>query len=280
MKRELAPYQLIERSIIKKYRKVLWNPFITAVKEYELINEGDKIAVCISGGKDSMLMAKLMQMLQRISDVQFDLVFLVMDPGYNELNRKKIESNAELLHIPITVFESNIFAVTNSTDRTPCYLCAKMRRGCLYNKAKELGCNKIALGHHFSDVIETTLIGMFYGSQLQGMMPKLHSQNFEGMELIRPMYCINEEDIIAWQKYNELEFIQCACRFTDNSIEKDSGLGGTKRREVKALIKELKKENPNIEKSIFNSIHSVCLDTFPGYKTDGEKHSFLENYNK
>lgn len=280
MKRELAPYQLIERSITKKYRKVLWNPFITAVKEYELINEGDKIAVCISGGKDSMLMAKLMQMLQRISDVQFDLVFLVMDPGYNELNRKKIESNAELLHIPITVFESNIFAVANSTDRTPCYLCAKMRRGCLYSKAKELGCNKIALGHHFSDVIETTLIGMFYGSQLQGMMPKLHSQNFEGMELIRPMYCINEEYIIAWQRYNELEFIQCACRFTDNSIEKDSGLGGTKRQEVKALIKELKKDNPNIEKSIFNSIHSVCLDTFPSYKTDGEKHSFLEGYNK
>lgn len=280
MKRELEPYQLIERSIIKKYRKVLWNPFITAVKDYELINEGDKIAVCISGGKDSMLMAKLMQMLQRISDVKFDLVFLVMDPGYNELNRKNIERNAELLHVPITVFESNIFSVAYAAEKTPCYLCAKMRRGWLYNKAKELGCNKIALGHHFSDVIETTLIGMFYGSQLQGMMPKLHSQNFEGMELIRPMYCINEEDIISWTRYNDLTFIQCACRFTENRTEYDNLSGGTKRQEIKYLIKELKKDNPNIEKSIFNSIHSVCLDTFPGYKTDGKKHTFLENYDK
>ncbi len=280
MKRELEPYQLIERSIIKKYRKVLWNPFITAVKDYELINEGDKIAVCISGGKDSMLMAKLMQMLQRISDVKFDLVFLVMDPGYNELNRKNIERNAELLHVPITVFESNIFSVAYAAEKTPCYLCAKMRRGWLYNKAKELGCNKIALGHHFSDVIETTLIGMFYGSQLQGMMPKLHSQNFEGMELIRPMYCINEEDIISWTRYNDLTFIQCACRFTENRTEDDNLSGGTKRQEIKYLIKELKKDNPNIEKSIFNSIHSVCLDTFPGYKTDGKKHTFLENYDK
>lgn len=280
MKRELEPYQLIERSIIKKYRKALWNPFITAVKDYELINEGDKIAVCISGGKDSMLMAKLMQMLQRISNVKFDLVFLVMDPGYNELNRKNIERNAEWLHVPITVFESNIFSVAYAAEKTPCYLCAKMRRGWLYNKAKELGCNKIALGHHFSDVIETTLIGMFYGSQLQGMMPKLHSQNFEGMELIRPMYCINEEDIISWTRYNNLTFIQCACRFTENRTEDDNLSGGTKRQEIKSLIKELKKDNPNIEKSIFNSIHSVCLDTFPGYKTDGKKHTFLENYDK
>lgn len=278
MSREMEPYQLIERSIIKKYRKVLWNPFITAVKEYELINAEDKIAVCISGGKDSMLMAKLMQMLQRISDIPFDLVFLVMDPGYNEINRQKIESNAALMHIPITVFESDIFAIANSTEKTPCYLCARMRRGHLYNKAKELGCNKIALGHHFSDVIETTLIGMFYGSQLQAMIPKLHSQNFEGMELIRPMYCINEENILAWKRYNDLEFIQCACRFTENCTMCDNGGGGSKRQEIKMLIKRLKRDNPNIEKSIFNSIHSVCLDTFPGYKAGGERHSFLENY--
>ena len=280
MSRELEPYQLIERSIHKKYRKSIWNPFIEAVQQYELIRAGDKIAVCISGGKDSMLMAKLMQMLQRISEVPFELVFLVMDPGYNEINRKKIESNAALLHIPITVFESDIFAVANSTDKNPCYLCARMRRGHLYNKAKELGCNKIALGHHFSDVIETTLIGMFFGSQLQAMMPKLHSQNFEGMELIRPMYCINEEDILAWKRYNDLEFIQCACRFTENCTMCDNGGGGSKRQEVKNLIRRLKRDNPTIERSIFNSIHAVCLDTFPAYKKDGERHSFLETYEK
>ena len=212
MKREMEPYQLIERSIIKKYRKELWTPFIVAVKRYELIKAGDKIAVCISGGKDSMLMAKLMQELQRHSDVPFELVFLVMDPGYNEINRQKIESNAELLHIPVTIFESNIFSVANNTDKNPCYLCARMRRGHLYSKAKELGCNKIALGHHFNDVIETTVMSMFYGSQLQAMPPMLHSTSFPGMTLIRPMYCIREEDILAWKRYNELEFIQCACR--------------------------------------------------------------------
>ena len=278
MSRELETYERIERSIIKKYRKELWNPFIRAVKRYELIQPGDRIAACISGGKDSMLMAKLLQMLQRFSSVPFELVFLVMDPGYNELNRRKIESNATLLNIPITVFETNIFAVANSTDRSPCYLCAKMRRGHLYSKAKELGCNKIALGHHFSDVIETTVIGMFYGSQLQAMIPKLHSQNFEGMDLIRPMYCIHEDDILAWKRYNELEFIQCACRFTENCTMCDNGGGGSKRQEIKTLIRRLKRDNPNIEKSIFNSIHSVSLDTFPGYKTKGEEHSFLENY--
>ena len=212
MKKTLEPYQLIERSIIKKYRKELWTPFIVAVKRYELVQAGDRIAVCISGGKDSMLMAKLMQELQRHSDVPFELVFLVMDPGYNEINRQKIESNAELLHIPVTIFESNIFAVANNTDKNPCYLCARMRRGHLYSKAKELGCNKIALGHHFNDVIETTVMSMFYGSQLQAMPPKLHSTSFPGMTLIRPMYCIHEEDILAWKRYNELEFIQCACR--------------------------------------------------------------------
>lgn len=225
-----------------------------------------------------MLMAKLMQMLQRFSEVPFELVFLVMDPGYNELNRRKIESNAQLLHIPITVFETNIFDIANSTDKSPCYLCAKMRRGHLYSKAKELGCNKIALGHHFSDVIETTVMGMFYGSQLQAMIPKLHSQNFAGMKLIRPMYCILEDDILAWKRYNDLEFIQCACRFTENCTMCDNGGGGSKRQEIKSLIRRLKRDNPNIEKSIFSSIHSVCLDTFPGYKTNGREYSFLENY--
>jgi tRNA 2-thiocytidine biosynthesis protein TtcA len=234
MKREMEPYQLIERSIIKKYRKELWTPFIVAVKRYELIKAGDKIAVCISGGKDSMLMAKLMQELQRHSDVPFELVFLVMDPGYNEINRQKIESNAELLHIPVTIFESNIFSVANNTDKNPCYLCARMRRGHLYSKAKELGCNKIALGHHFNDVIETTVMSMFYGSQLQAMPPMLHSTSFPGMTLIRPMYCIREEDILAWKRYNELEFIQCACRFTENCTMCDNGGGGSKRQENSA----------------------------------------------
>jgi tRNA(Ile)-lysidine synthase TilS/MesJ len=278
--RELEKYELVERSIIKKYRKEIWNPFIIAVKNYELIKAGDKIAVCISGGKDSMLMAKLLQELHKYSEVPFELVYLVMDPGYNEINRQKIESNAQLLHIPITVFETNIFDVANKTDKSPCYLCARMRRGHLYKKAQDLGCNKIALGHHFNDVIETTLISMFYGSQLQSMPPKLHSTNFEGMELIRPMYCIHEEHILAWKRYNDLEFIQCACRFTENCTICDNGGGGSKRQEIKTLIRRLKRDNPNIEKSIFNSIHSVCLDTMVGYKTNGEKHSFLENYDE
>ncbi len=276
--REFEKYVQVERSINKKYRKKLWSPFTTAVKRYQLINEGDKIAACISGGKDSMLMAKLLQMLQRYSDVPFETVFLVMDPGYNERNRKKIEENAALLNIPITIFESDIFDVANSVDQSPCYLCARMRRGHLYAKAKELGCNKIALGHHMSDVIETTVMAMFYGSQLQAMMPKIHSKNFEGMELIRPLYCINEEDILDWKRYNGLEFIQCACRFTENTANSGDGIGESKRQEIKMLIKELKKGNPGIEKSIFSSIHSVCLDMFPGYKTGGEEHSFLENY--
>ena len=211
MERQMEPCQLIERSIIKKYRKELWTPFIVAVKRYELVQARDKIAVCISGGKDSMLMAKLMQELQRHSDVPFELVFLVMDPGYNEINRQKIESNAALLNIPITIFETDVFAVANNSDKSPCYLCARMRRGYLYKKAQELGCNKIALGHHFNDVIETTVMSMFYGSQLQAMPPKLHSTNFPGMVLIRPLYCVREEDIIAWKRYNDLEFIQCAC---------------------------------------------------------------------
>ena len=279
MKRELAPYQLVERSIQKKYRDVLWTPFIAAVKRYELISTGDKIAVCISGGKDSMLMAKLLQMLQRHSEVPFELVYLVMDPGYNAVNRQKIESNAQFLHIPITVFETNIFDVANNTDKSPCYLCAKMRRGHLYSKAQSLGCNKIALGHHFSDVVETTVMAMFYGSQLQAMPPKLRSKNFLGMELIRPMYCIHEDDILAWKRYNELEFIQCACRFTENCTMCDNGGGGSKRQEIKTLLRRLRRDNPNIEKSIFNSIHSVCLDTMVGYKSGGIEHTFTEIYN-
>ena len=280
MKRELEPHQLIERSIIKKFRKEIWRPFIYGVKKYELIQAGDKIAVCISGGKDSMLMAKLLQELQKHSEIPFELTFLVMDPGYNEINRQKIESNAALLHIPITVFETEIFDIVNTIDKSPCYLCARMRRGYLYSKAKELGCNKIALGHHFSDVIETTLMGMFYGSQLQGMMPKLHSKNFEGMELIRPMYCIHEDAILAWKRYNELEFIQCACRFTENCSICDNGGGGSKRQETKELIRRLKKTNPEIENSIFNSLHAVSLDTMLGYKSHGVEHFFLDDYDK
>lgn len=279
MGRELDKYQLVERSINKKYRKEIWNPFMTAITKYELIQSGDKIAVCISGGKDSMLMAKLIQQLQRISKVPFEAIYLVMDPGYNEQNRRKIEDNARLLHIPITIFETDIFKIANSTDKSPCYLCARMRRGHLYNKAKELGCNKIALGHHLSDVIETVVMSMFFGSQLQTMPPKLHSTNFEGMTLIRPMYCINEHDILAWVRYNGLEFIQCACRFTEQCASCDDEESGSKRLEVKKLIERLKKTNPNIEKSIFNSVHAVCLDTFPAYKQNGELHTFLEKYN-
>ena len=278
MARQLEKYEAVERSIIKKYRKEIWNPFIIALKEYKLVNAGDKVAVCISGGKDSMLLAKLFQELHRYSEVPFEVVYLVMDPGYNERNRQKIESNAKLLNVPITVFETDIFNVAFKTEKSPCYLCARMRRGHLYKAAKDLGCNKIALGHHFNDVIETVLLSMFYGSQIQSMPPKLHSTNFEGMELIRPMYRIHENSIIAWARYNELEFIQCACRFTENFKNSEDGVGKSKRQEIKKLIAELKKTNPNIEKSIFNSVHSVCLDTFVGYKTKGEEHSFLERY--
>ena len=275
MRRELSPHEQAERSIIKKYRRELWGPFIAALKRYRLVESGDRIAVCISGGKDSMLLAKLMQLLERVSDVPFKPKFLVMDPGYNKENRKRIEDNAALLHIPISVFETNIFDVANNTEKNPCYLCARMRRGYLYRFAKDMGCNKIALGHHFNDVVETTLLGMFYGGQLQGMMPKLKSRNFPGMELIRPMYCIREQDIISWRRYNNLEFIQCACRFTENAA---CDTGSSKRQEIKALLQNLQKQDPDIEKRIFNSIHSVCLDTFPGHIEGGEEHSFLERY--
>ena len=276
MARELERCAMIERSIIKKYRKELWNPFIAAVKRYRLIQAGDKIAVCISGGKDSMLMAKLMQQLQKHSDVPFEAVYLVMDPGYSTVNRAKIEQNAALLHLPVTVFETNIFHVANKATVSPCYLCARMRRGHLYAKARELGCNKIALGHHMSDVVETTLMAMMYGSQLQGMLPRLKSTNYEGMELIRPMYCILEKDIIAWKNHNKLEFIQCACGFTENSA--GAGAEGSKRLETKLLIKQLKRGNPNIELNIFNSIHKANVDTLVGYKLNNEEHSFLEKF--
>ncbi len=277
MARTLDRCQLIERSIIKKYRKVLWNPFTYAVKKYELIRPGDKIAVCVSGGKDSMLMAKLMQELHRHTEVPFELTFLVMDPGYSPANRKRIEDNAALLRVPAEIFESSIFDIANHAGGSPCYLCARMRRGHLYARARELGCNKIALGHHFNDVIETTVLGLFYGSQLQGMMPKLHSANFPGMELIRPLYCVHEEDIIAWARYNGLEFLQCACRFTQDAADQ---AGASKRLEIKELLKKLREDSPDIEKSIFNAVHDVHLDTFPGWKTGGVEHFFLEHYDR
>ena len=267
----------IEQSIIKKFRKPIWRAFTRALNTYDLIQEGDKIAVCISGGKDSMLMAKLFQELKKHGKFQFETVFLVMNPGYNADNWKIIQDNAKLLGIPLTVFESDIFDTVATIEQNPCYLCARMRRGHLYAQAKALGCNKIALGHHFDDVIETILMGMLYSGKIETMMPKLHSQNFEGMELIRPLYCVHEDNILAWKRYNELEFIQCACRFTESCAMPENA-GTSKRQEIKLLIRSLKRDNPNIEKSIFNSIHAVCLDTMPGYKTHGEEHSFLENY--
>ncbi len=276
--RELTPKQLIERSIQKKYRKELWSPFVAAVKRYALIQPGDRIAVCISGGKDSMLLAKLMQLLQRHSDAPFELEFIVMDPGYNPENRRQIEQNAALLGVPARIFETDIFDVTFSVEKNPCYLCARMRRGHLYSQAQGLGCNKIALGHHFNDVIETTVMGMLWGAQLQGMMPKVRSANFPGMELIRPLYCVHEEDIVAWRRYNHLTFLQCACRFTEAVSESGDGVGASKRQEVKQLLKALRRDNPDVEKSVFNAIHAVCLDTFPGWKSRGEAHSFLEWY--
>lgn len=278
MARKLSYNQRVERSIIKTYRKAIWNPFVEACKNYRLVNDGDKIAVCISGGKDSVLLAKCMQQLKRISKTDFELVFICMDPGYNGANRRKIEENCSKLEIPVQIFESDIFSVTEVVGGSPCYLCARMRRGHLYAKAKELGCNKIALGHHLSDVIETTLMGMFYGAQLQAMLPKLHSTNFEGMELIRPLYCVNETAIIHWRDYNNLEFIQCACRFVDEYSHSEDGIGESKRQEMKQLIKDLKRMNPDIEVNIFNSIHNVKLDTFISYKKKGEEHSFLEDF--
>jgi tRNA(Ile)-lysidine synthase TilS/MesJ len=267
-----------EETIVGKYRKTIWSKFLKGIKEYELIKEGDKIAVCISGGKDSMLMAKCMQRLQRYSKVPFEVVFLVMNPGYNEINRQKIVDNAELLGIPIEMFETRIFDAVAKVDEHPCYLCARMRRGYLYKQAQDMGCNKIALGHHFDDVIETILMGMLYGSQMQTMMPKLHSENYGGMQLIRPMYLVKEADIISWKQYNDLQFIQCACRFTENCTMCDNGGGGSKRQEIKALIKELRQVNPAVDMNIFRSAQNVNLKTLISYHIGDEYHSFLDNY--
>ena len=269
----------IERSIIKKFRKGIWRKFTKGIREYDLIQDGDKIAVCISGGKDSMLMAKLFQELLKHGKANFELVFLVMNPGYNEDNWKIIQDNAKVLGIPLTVFETQIFDTVADIDKNPCYLCARMRRGYLYSHAKELGCNKIALGHHFDDVIETILMGMLYGGQVQTMMPKLHSIHFEGMELIRPLYLIREEDIKHWRDYNSLHFIQCACRFTDTCTTcRPNGESASKRMEIKHMIAEMKKVNPYVETNIFRSIENVNLDTVVAYKKNGVRHSFLEDY--
>ena len=271
--------QNVERSIIKRFRKEIWRPFVKALNEYELICEGDCIAVCISGGKDSMLMAKLFQELQKHRKVSFDLEFLVMDPGYLKKNRELIEENAARLGIPIRVFETEIFDAVYEIEKSPCYLCARMRRGHLYSRAGEIGCNKIALGHHYDDVIETILMGMLYGGQVQTMMPKLHSTNFAGLELIRPMYYIREDDIKRWRDYNRLQFLQCACRFTENCAaaeEEDRSL--SKRMEIKQLIAELKRNNPFVEANIFKSVENVNLSTVIAYKEHGEKHHFLDTY--
>ena len=268
----------IERSIIKKFRKPIWRRFTKAIREYELVQDGDKIAVWISGGKDSMLMAKLFQELSRHGKKNFEVVFLVMNPGYNEINYQTIKDNAQILNVPITVFESDIFNIVASEEQSPCYLCARMRRGYLYSKAKELGCNKIALGHHYDDVIETILMGMLYGAQVQTMMPKLHSTNFEGMELIRPLYLIREADIIHWANYNDLHFIQCACRFTEHCASCGGTEKGSKRAEIKELIHELAQKDPVIEYNIFRSVENVNLNTVIGYKQDGVRHNFLDTY--
>ena len=269
-----------EESIRKKYHKQLFTPFAKACKTYRLIEEGDRIAVCISGGKDSMLMAKLFQEIQRHRQCNFDLTFMVMDPGYNKENRALIESNARALGIPVTIFESDIFDAVDTIEKSPCYICARMRRGYLYSKAKELGCNKIALGHHYDDVIETILMGMMHGAQIQTMMPKLHSTNFEGMELIRPLYLIREQDICAWRDYNDLHFLQCACHFTDTCTTcHEDGTTSSKRLETKKLIALLKKDNPFIEANIFKSVENVNLDTVIAYKKDGVRHHFLDDYN-
>ena len=267
----------IERTLIKKFRKSIWRPFTRAIRDYQLIQDGDRIAVCISGGKDSMLLAKLMQEIQKHGPVSFELVFLVMNPGYNADNWKIIQNNARILGIPLTVFETEIFDVVAEIDKNPCYLCARMRRGYLYSHAKELGCNKIALGHHFDDVIETILMGMLYGAKIETMMPKLHSQNFEGMELIRPLYLVKEADIKAWRDSNDLHFIQCACRFTENCTSCGGGRG-SKRDEMKELIAQFRKISPFIESNIFNRVQTVNLRTILGYHKEKEAYWFLDDY--
>lgn len=275
----MEKYQEIERSIIKKYRKTIWTKFVKAINEYELIKEGDCIAVCISGGKDSMLLAKCMQELYKHGKRNFELKFVVMDPGYNPYNRQVIIDNAELLNIPIEIFDTEIFDAVAGVADSPCYLCARMRRGYLYKYAQSIGCNKIALGHHFDDAIETILMSMLYGGEIKTMMPKLHSTNHEGMELIRPLYLVKEADIIAWKNYHDLQFIQCACRLTENCSLGDAG-GGSKRQEMKVLVKKFRQTNPHIDMNIFKSVHNVNLQTIIGYR-DGEKvYSFLEDYDK
>lgn len=268
----------VETSIRKKFHKKIWCQFTKAVRTYELVKPGDKIAVCISGGKDSMLMAKLFQELKLHNKFPFEVKFLVMDPGYSPANRKVIEENAKILNIPITIFESDIFDSVYNVEKSPCYLCARMRRGHLYSFARELGCNKIALGHHYDDVIETILMGMLYGAQVQTMMPKLHSTNFEGMELIRPLYLVREDDIKAWRDYNGLHFIQCACKFTDTCTTCNNEENHSKRVEIKELIKTLKKTNPFVEGNIFKSVENVNLDTVVCYKQKGVRHHFLDEY--
>ena len=273
-------YKEIERTIITKYRKKIWNKFVQGIQEYDMIQEGDKIAVCMSGGKDSSLLAKCLQELQRHGKMKFDLVFLCMNPGYNEANKQKIINNCEILNIPITMFETDIFDRVATIVDHPCYLCARMRRGHLYEKAQELGCNKIALGHHFDDVIETILMGMLYGAQMQTMMPKVKSTSHTGMQLIRPLYYVKENDIINWKERNNLEFIQCACRFTENYTVYDNGGENSKREEMKNLIKKLREINPYIDMNIFRSAQNVNLDTIISYRKNGETHHFLDDYDK
>ena len=270
----------VEQSLRKKFKKKIWSKFTKAINTYELVKPGDKIAVCISGGKDSMLMAKCFQELKLHNKFEFEVKFLVMDPGYSPANRKVIEENAKRLHIPITIFESDIFGSVYHIEKSPCYLCARMRRGHLYHYAQELGCNKIALGHHYDDVIETILMGMLYGAQIQSMMPKLHSTNFEGMELIRPLYLVREDDIKAWRDYNGLRFIQCACKFTDTCTTCNNEENKSKRMEIKELIKTLRQVNPYVEGNIFKSVENVNLDTLICYKTGGQRHHFLDTYDQ
>ncbi len=267
----------VERSINKRFHKGIWSRFTAAINDYELIQEGDRIAVCISGGKDSMLMAKLFQELKRHNKFPFEVEYIVMDPGYSRANREQIEYNAKLLNVPVTIFESNIFESVFHVEKSPCYLCARMRRGYLYNQAKMMGCNKIALGHHYDDVIETILMSMLYAGQVQTMMPKLHSTNFDGMELIRPMYLIREDEIKRWRDYNNLTFLQCACKFTENcAVNEKENL--SKRLEIKNMIREMKKINPQVESNIFKSVENVNLDTVIAYKKNSVKHNFLEFY--
>ncbi|HKL74155.1 MAG TPA: ATP-binding protein [Clostridia bacterium] len=276
----MEKYQQIEKSIITTYRKTIWAPFIKAIKEYQLINEGDKIAVCISGGKDSMLLAKCMEELQKHGNRKFELEYICMNPGYNKENYELIVENAAKLNVPINYFDSNIFEVVTTVEDNPCYLCARMRRGFLYSKAKSLGCNKIALGHHFDDVVETILMGILYNGQIQSMMPKLISSNFEGMELIRPLYKVKEKDIINWKNYNELNFIRCACRFTESIHASIDDIGQSKRQEMKMLVKTLLENNPRADDNIFNCVQNINLNTCIAWKKDGKLTSFLEDYSK